>query len=670
MKKLRLILMILWCCFCLIFTQNIMTIVSADTEGWGTGIVTIENWDSYQTGVTSGSNLYITWYNPTGYASFLIANDWSYSGTKSLSVNTDDVSVERSYGNISLNHEYSYISSISFRMRLQQVAGDCNGHTYVRMDFYNKTNHKVLSYAFSRWASGNVNPAYDWSGFGVYDYTNTLVILNGITFSSQTEVNLVITHVNDPVDKNLMNYSLYNNTGGLIFGSEETSNTMDDWTSFSYIKFFKFDYHCTGYHAYSVIRIDDIVINTSGYGAEPGSLSVNAYDEVTGSNISDFSLLITNQTGTTFFADGLNNKFNYPSVYLPQGTNVMVTIYATGYYPRNYLVDIYNGYFYVDGVYYSSATINAYLPQVNISYQYLLTVINPFQVPIENVSVIIKGSIANASYEKIYDVSTDGAGQTSVFLIAGRQYQVTLSKSGYNTTTEIYIPSSTVFSKTFSLAFYQPEVPNKQIFADIITYTGTMYSGGYIHVYYNDSNSTTINTTVNLYDKYNDSRNYTNSRVGKQSFTENITGINTSRTYRAELFFNNTNTFDITSPVYITIYPLSIYTPPWTKPDFGTRVNDVIGPPSGDSGGGWSLGSWSTIITVAIALTMLMIFGPYNAGLGLVACGFSLTGTEVLWAVMFSNATAFNILLGILGPVVIFLGVLYMMTKGEAMDKL
>jgi hypothetical protein len=602
-----------------------MTIVSADTEGWGTGIVTIENWDSYQTAVTSGSNLYITWYNPTGYESFLIANDWSYSGTKSLSVSTDDTSGERSYGNISLNHEYSYISSISFRMRLQQVVGSCNGHTYVRMDFYNKTNHKVLSYAFSRWASGSVNPAYDWSGFGVYDYTDTLVILNGITFSSETEVNLVITHVNDPVDKNLMNYSLYNNTGGLIFGSEETSNTMDDWTSFSYIKFFKFDYHCTGYHGYSVIRIDDIVINTTGYGAEPGSLSVNAYDEVTGSNISDFSLLITNQTGTTFFADGLNNKFNYPSVYLPQGTNVMVTIYATGYYPRNYLVDIYNGYFYVDGVYYSSATINAYLPQVNSSYLYQLTVNDLFQYPIADVTVIIKGLCGNASYEKLYDVMTDGAGQTSVYLIPGQLYQVTLNKTGYQTRTENYIPSSTVFTKTFVLAFYIPEQQPIVNPYDIITFRAYFNTGNNNTLYVNFSDSS-LNTTNGYIEIYENQTLIINLSLTTYTLNySNATRNHTRYDYRIDLhIINHLNIFNYSDQINI--------------PRLFSRPSFILGIPGLASIGATNPLGWVNCIVFFFSIYILCTPGRRWAGIGIAGIGGVLWIFEVLIGLNFNAA--------------------------------
>jgi hypothetical protein len=250
-------------------------------------------------------------------------------------------------------------------------------------------------------------------------------------------------------------------------------------------------------------------------------------------------------------------------------------------------------------------------------------------------------------------------------------YKVIINKTGYDDSINNYIPDYNIRTKTFCLYYLETTPSTRTFFSNNIDFTATMYTSGCILISYNDKNSTTTNTMINVYEIYNNTRTLVSSTSNSstQIINLNVTSINTSRIYLVQLFFNNSISFDQLSPVYRTVYNLVTYTPSYTKPDFNDRINKIVGPPSGDSGGGWSLGAWTTVITASIALLILCVFGPFNAGLSIIAGGVSIVGVQALLNTMFSNVPDGALLIS-LGVFAIVIGILYMMTKGEGGDKL
>jgi hypothetical protein len=81
---------------------------------------------------------------------------------------------------------------------------------------------------------------------------------------------------------------------------------------------------------------------------------VNCYDENTGSAIPNFSVFFTNPSGTgTYVHDSCNNPHVISVSNVPQGDDISLTVNATGYCIRTYIMDI---------VITSNYYINAYLP--------------------------------------------------------------------------------------------------------------------------------------------------------------------------------------------------------------------------------------------------------------------------------------------------------------------
>jgi hypothetical protein len=170
-------------------------------------------------------------------------------------------------------------------------------------------------------------------------------------------------------------------------------------------------------------------------------------------------------------------------------------------------------------------------------------------------------------------------------------------------------------------------------------------------VNYTDSNSSTIDTQIYVYEIYNNTRTliYTSSENYNYDFQFYV-GVNTSRTYLVTLFFNNSITYDISSPISITVYPLITH----GTTDLEQRFESIFG----------HLGlGWCSVISVSLAIVLLVSFGPFNTGFGVIASGFGLLGTQALFLRFASNT--FNPVLGLLGGFVIAIGIIYMWTKGN-----
>jgi hypothetical protein len=236
-----------------------------------------------------------------------------------------------------------------------------------------------------------------------------------------------------------------------------------------------------------------------------------------------------------------------------------------------------------------------------------------------------------------------------------------------------YPPDAENFTKTIVMYYNETEPISYDSFWDTISFTGVMTSPGFpqlgnISIVYSDSNSSTTDTQIYLYESYNGSivNLSWNSRIGENSFSILNGSINTTRLHYAVLYFNNTASFDITSPVTISIYPLY----QWTSDvpfDFDDRIRNIIGPPPKTSHG-IEIATYANIVAIVVPLIVLMSLGPYNTGAGITGCGMSLGFMQGIYAMRFTSA--FNPVLAGVGVLAVIIGIVYWMSKGSGGDKL
>ena len=255
------------------------------------------------------------------------------------------------------------------------------------------------------------------------------------------------------------------------------------------------------------------------------------------------------------------------------------------------------------------------------------------------------------SYEEIASLLTDANGNADVYLIPETFLKVFISKDGYDTTTSWYTPSNIVFTKQFRIIPTITPPDEYDRFWDNITFTGTMYLNETIHVVYADSNSSTVNTSIYLYDVFNGSLVDTNIKSGNNDFSYWVSGINTSRDYELWLYFNNTaNYAGVISPVVITVFGINkSWDDSITPIDLEGRFEGLFGD--------FPLG-YENVIAIIIPIILLCIFGSFHIGLGILSAGISLGFIQVIFSVWVSNV--FNPLLALMCPIIIALGFLYM----------
>lgn len=305
---------------------------------------------------------------------------------------------------------------------------------------------------------------------------------------------------------------------------------------------------------------------------------------------------------------------------------------------------------------------------VEYSSHYIITVRDDFNNYVENAYVIISRYINSTdTYSTIISDLTDSSGQIEVDLIPDTIYHIKINKSGFDNMTSFWSPSVISYVedayKQFIIFHSTSDIPPVDIFKDIITFQGIMYENSSIQIIYNDSNSSTINTQIYLYELYNNTLTYVNT----SSLTSNNTfswwnhNINTSRSYIAKLYWNNTATFDITPPYLITIYHINkTHGTNITGIDINQMINNVIGPAP--------IGNWASVISITLAMILLILFGPYNTGVGIIGAGIGIGLSQALFGIFFINS--FNPLLILLGTFCIAIGILYFFTKGNAEEKI
>jgi len=346
------------------------------------------------------------------------------------------------------------------------------------------------------------------------------------------------------------------------------------------------------------------------------------------------------------------------------GEDIYIEINASGYYSRTYYTYVEDGTNYI---------LDAFLPPTT-SNIYAITVVDDtdFYHPkyIANAEYHITRFI-NGSMHEIGSGHTDYSGRFYIPLIPGETYYINISATGYENSTHRYVPSSTVFEHTLHIF---PQTPPSSAYDDFwenisiditMTSAGCMQDGN-ITITYLDSNSSTTNTEMQLWEIHGNNNTLLNTWANTSNSFFNINGsINTTRMHYLVLFFNNTADFFLSQPIVISIpnvdSPLCGIIDPI---DLDKRFSDVFG----DIEIGDAVVPWSNFLSIIIPLFVLMSFGPYNTGLGIIGAGISMVMIRAFLDTLIVGG--FNWVIIGSGVFIIIIGIIYMMTKGSGGDKL
>jgi hypothetical protein len=372
-------------------------------------------------------------------------------------------------------------------------------------------------------------------------------------------------------------------------------------------------------------------------------------------------------------------------------THPLVSLISVELYNSS-LYTTYGGWMTVSSTYYSYNTthvvVNASILDSNTTmvrasyhYQYCVGDVESLLYTVKVIDSITQYGVQNPVHEAYVEIKqylshvggyvvlssfyTDATGQGDVWLVPSTNYKVTITKDGYETTTSDWITSpihyGVQYPKVFFLAPITPDLPGYDSLSNI-TFTATMNHDNTIYITYNDINSSTINTQIYVYEVWNNtlSLNYSLSQGVVHSFDFYVTGINTSRTYKIYLYFNNTANFpEGSSPLIRTVYAITY---PVGDIDFDELVTNLIGPFTiNNIPIGWHYG-----ITLFVAFMVLLCFGVFNAGVGMIGMGLSIGLMDIVFALMNNRIPA----LTALGVIIIAIGILYIWTKGKPEEHL
>jgi hypothetical protein len=283
-------------------------------------------------------------------------------------------------------------------------------------------------------------------------------------------------------------------TGNLIY-NDTGENKEVTATAFAYFR--AWSYNAT-YNLYS-----------EGVNLLWGGLYINVWKEPEPAiAITNYTVFITNQQGTeTYENTTANNPFVIDVNDVPHGNKTAIQVSRDGYYTQIQYRDLFpNVWYFID--FYLAPDIEGggdegepdYIPPDdtdNESYGelYLLTVEDPWTNPVEQAKVEIQRYINTTGVEEYKTITiryTDANGQVDVYLIPGGLYKVIISKTNYNTEYADYIPSDSIFTKTFRLTFAEGEPEYEETLWTGITWRIsplTAYHRTNITILYNISSS-------------------------------------------------------------------------------------------------------------------------------------------------------------------------------------
>jgi len=322
MKKISILLITLFLMFPLMINSN----VKADI-----GDITIEDWEDYNVGVTSGTGSYVNWSRNSG--DVILSNVWVEAG-KSLSLTGADGDVDDA--NITLLSEYDYIRNIEIYYAMEYSDAD---DKYWSLEFYSSNNTLLLEILL--YADNSVkNARYKDVLSNTYDISNDV-----------------------------------NASGGLSGSNVGYGMTSYNWTTFSYI--IVDENYATNTPADAHLYIDDIVINTNQGSASTetgvtGVICDGCCENVQLGTTQTYTVEVLGDVGCVAYFRIMNStgsqKFLYPC---PKGTTTFDVYFPFSWGTGNYTQVIFDDYllFYSDdSKYYETCTFDIVSNQVIQNY--------------------------------------------------------------------------------------------------------------------------------------------------------------------------------------------------------------------------------------------------------------------------------------------------------------
>lgn len=408
-----------------------------------------------------------------------------------------------------------------------------------------------------------------------------------------------------------------------------------------------------------------------------GAMVLSCYDENHPQNGLTFNIEISNSDfTTTYAATGLTNFHTIDLMEIPYGSDTIFLVSSSDYESRTYTHDtfvntFYNFTFYLPPALPSGGTGDPdYDENETYAEDYIIRVVGPLteygsDPPIGGALVTISKYINETEdYEEVFSDTTAANGEVDVPLVPGTLYHIVVTHDDYYDGDDHWTPTEIVFSDDrYRVIRLEPlsggDIPgvDYDVFWDTITFTGVMNDidglNGTITVEYNDGNSSTLDTQIYIYEHYLGVKTLvaTVSNISENSFSYTTGVINTTRVHSIVLYFNNSANFDVDSPISIQILNINI----WTTHDpssFEERARSIFG----DMGF-----MYAAIISAFLAIMALVMFGPHNTGIGILASGFVLGLTNLIFTMLFTGS--YNATLTLLIPVIVIIGGLYMLVK-------
>jgi len=345
--------------------------------------------------------------------------------------------------------------------------------------------------------------------------------------------------------------------------------------------------------------------STTGLDFSWGTMGVSVFNESNHSQDVTFDIKITNSAGSSSYErTGCTNTYFWNITDIPNGDDTILYISATGYSSRAYLVDLANNNFYNYSIYLSpSADAN----------KYFFIVINEYNEYLDGVHAIIR---ENAS-ANVTITQTDGAGMFSADLIPNEQYTIILSKSGYITRIDAFIPDPTYYGiaypKYYKLYFTTTNYTNETNFLTNITFTGEI-GGTTLYTNFTDTTSRTTDTAIIIYEINGSTGDYTpiawDNKTDNYDFTVTVTNINTSNCFKGILFMNHTD-FGFHTKQFV-VCGTSDYRDFTNK----THIDNLF-----DALFQTNPIGWTNFFMFIVMVACLFSFGQQNAGLALIVSG-------------------------------------------------
>jgi len=538
------------------------------------------------------------------------------------------------------------ITNISFNYYGEYVSASAHG---VFMFFNNSADNTIIKLFFQ-----SVSASLHY----IYYYSHSLgqtLILGDIANAKWTQFSLELVDT-ESIRYSCANVSILSN-GNIDTDYYDLNNRIDSVYSFC---------GSVGGGGDGTKLIDNLsVVTNYNYS---GSTTINVYNETSPSTaIPDWNLRIYDDNNLIYYSkNNLNNPVSINHSEYGTG-NMFFEISASGYYNRTYYADIRNGVYYN----LTAFLLNTVEPDANIYTCIVVDDSDLDHIIYINDATISITRVINGSIHEVSSGFTDGSGRFYVPLIADITYTVNITATGYNNLVDTYVPSSTVFEQIFRMTLTSPTQKTYDMFFENISITISMVSAGCmqlgnITITYLDYNSSTTNTSIQLWEIYGRNNTLLNTWYNtSNSFFNKNSSINTTRMHFMTLYFNNTADFTILQPIIISIPNVDSPFCDRLEPfDLDKRIKDVIGPVTiGDEEVPWSI-----IISIFIPMIVLVSFGPYNTGLGIIGSGISMVAIQGFLNEIVIGG--FNWFIASIGIFIIVMGFLYMMTKGTGVDHL